>query len=41
MKLHEENESFFITEDMGSEMAAAGYEFSLPARAKSIRDLYG
>ncbi len=43
MKLNEENEPFFITEDMAAEMAAAGYEFKPPghARTKSVRDLYG
>lgn len=43
MKPHEENEPFFITEDMAAEMAAAGYEFKPPghARTKSVRDLYG
>ncbi|PPV04705.1 hypothetical protein XBLMG947_4107 [Xanthomonas bromi] len=43
MKLHEENEPFFITEEMATEMAAAGYEFKPPghARTQSIRDLYG
>ncbi|MGR0032944.1 hypothetical protein ACUS6E_03095 [Pseudomonas aeruginosa] len=43
MKLHEEYEPFFITEDMTAEMAADGYEFNPPghARTKSVRDLYG
>ena len=43
MKQHDENEPFFITEDMAAEMAAAGYEFEPPghARTKSVRDLYG
>ncbi|MCS4511616.1 hypothetical protein [Xylophilus ampelinus] len=43
MKLHEENEPLFITEEMAAEMAAAGYEFKPPchARTKSVRDLYG
>ncbi len=43
MKLNEENEPFFITEDIATEMAAAGYEFKHPdhARTKSVRDLYG
>ncbi|MBT9160821.1 MAG: hypothetical protein DDT26_02117 [Dehalococcoidia bacterium] len=31
MKLHEENEPFFITEDIAAEMAAAGYKFKPPA----------
>lgn len=43
MKLHEENEPLFITEEMAAEMAATGYEFKPPghARTKSVRDLYG
>jgi len=43
MKLHDESEPFFITEDVAAEMAAAGYEFKPPghARTKSVRDLYG
>lgn len=39
----EENEQFFITEEMVADMTAAGYEFKPPShsRTKSIRDLYG
>lgn len=43
MKTHDENEPFFITEDMEAELAATGYKFEPPthARTKSISDLYG
>lgn len=42
-KHQDENEPFFITEDVEAELAAAGYEFEPPAhaRTKSIRELYG
>ncbi|RWA36748.1 transcriptional regulator [Xylella fastidiosa] len=44
-KLHQEDqdEPFFITEDVATEMAAADYEFKPPghARTKSVRDLFG
>lgn len=42
-KHQDENEPFFITEDVEAELAAAGYEFKPPghARTKSVRDLYG
>lgn len=35
MKQHDENEPFFITEDMAAEMAAAGYEFEPPGHART------
>lgn len=43
MKLHNEIEPFFITEEIEAEMIAAGYEFAPPGhiRTKSIRDLFG
>ena len=42
-KHQDENEPFFITEDVEAELAAAGDEFEPPthARTKSIRELYG
>lgn len=44
-KPHQEgqNESFFFTEDVATEMAAAGCEFKPPshARTKSVRDVLG
>ncbi|MCD6664251.1 MAG: transcriptional regulator [Comamonas sp.] len=43
--LHQEDqdEPFFITDDVAAEMAAAGYEFKPPGhvRTKSVRDLFG
>lgn len=43
MKQHDENEPFFLTEDVAAEMTAAGYEFKPPGhiRTKSVRDLFG
>lgn len=44
MNLERQNEEpFFITEDVEAELVAAGYEFKPPShiRTKSIIDLYG
>lgn len=43
MKLHDENEPFFITEQVDAELVATGYECKPPShvRTKSIRELYG
>lgn len=44
-KPHQEDqvEPFFITEDVGAELTAAGYQFAPPghARTVSIRELFG
>ena len=44
-KPHQEDqdEPFFITEEVEAELTAAGYEFELPnhSRTKSIRELFG
>ncbi|EIU3493047.1 hypothetical protein AVM47_026655 [Pseudomonas aeruginosa] len=37
MKLYEENEPFFITEEVAAEMIAAGYEFEPPPIACTVR----
>ncbi len=41
MKLNDENETFFTTEDMAAQTAAAGCEFKPRghARTKSVRDI--
>lgn len=43
MKSQNENEPFFITEEVKAELVAAGYEFNPPshARTKSARELFG
>ena len=43
MKPQDENEPFFITEEVKAELVAAGYEFNPPshARTKSARELFG
>ncbi len=37
MKQHDENEPFFLTEEVESEMIAAGYEFEPPPIACTMR----
>ncbi|WGL62417.1 hypothetical protein QDX81_15690 [Pseudomonas sp. CW003PS] len=37
MKPYEENEPFFITEEVAAEMIAAGYEFEPPPIACTVR----
>lgn len=43
MKRRNEDEPFFLTEDVAAKMTAAGYEFKPPGhiRTKSVRDLFG
>lgn len=37
MRLYEENEPFFITEEVAAEMTASGYEFEPPPIACTVR----
>ncbi|WP_336762447.1 hypothetical protein [Asaia sp. VD9] len=37
MKLYEENEPFFITEEVEAKMTGSGYEFELPPIACLVR----